>query len=498
MSTITARYPNTASWGQNKWEGPLLLEKNVYLSHTDENSGMILAGKISGPAGFATDGANARKNFTVALTNPDNEMTGKSTFDAITLNVPVDGALPDCMQEVECRGTRLVFQTPESNETYALPPVTFVGAGTVLHGKGTWKNALVKKDEGVLEYTSSIGADLLDVQGGSVRLAHPGPGLHEGVHVDAENGVGSLFNSDYLVTNNVATQLNWAYRCSTKDGWKPRMLATYSGYIWNRSGQTQRWTFAGSVFEGAIVYLDGKKVMQTYAYNNGDWKGANKATVDVKHGAHALTVKLYTTKNVNNGTWGGAYEAPKNEGWEWTARFGIVVDRQGRDSTSYRDYEKIADPGDGSFLTTTTNATYTSETGPVFTTMKFAPGTGIDLRDGIYGVPHLIGFPTVSSGSLTVKETWTIPADLLASDAGKVSVLDGALSFDEGAKIVLDFAAGRPALANGGTCVVAVAKDGVNRVPAVESAFAGYRLKRLSDGTSLLLRYDRGLTIVVR
>lgn len=459
---------------------------------------MILAGKISGPAGFATDGANARKNFTVALTNPDNEMTGKSTFDAITLNVPVDGALPDCMQEVECRGTRLVFQTPESNETYALPPVTFVGAGTVLHGKGTWKNALVKKDEGVLEYTSSIGADLLDVQGGSVRLAHPGPGLHEGVHVDAENGVGSLFNSDYLVTNNVATQLNWAYRCSTKDGWKPRMLATYSGYIWNRSGQTQRWTFAGSVFEGAIVYLDGKKVMQTYAYNNGDWKGANKATVDVKHGAHALTVKLYTTKNVNNGTWGGAYEAPKNEGWEWTARFGIVVDRQGRDSTSYRDYEKIADPGDGSFLTTTTNATYTSETGPVFTTMKFAPGTGIDLRDGIYGVPHLIGFPTVSSGSLTVKETWTIPADLLASDAGKVSVLDGALSFDEGAKIVLDFAAGRPALANGGTCVVAVAKDGVNRVPAVESAFAGYRLKRSSDGTSLLLRYDRGLTIVVR
>ena len=499
-SAIVARHDGTDSNGNNRWDGPIVLEKDVLLSHGDK-SGMILAGKIGGSAGFTTDGNDRRKNFTVSITNPENEMTGESVFDAITLKVPVDGALPESMAGVEFRGTHVVFQEPESNVVYSLPPAEFTGTGIVSRGYGTWKDSLVKKGDGLLEYTSMIGADLLDVQGGTVRFAHPAPGLHEGTTVvekDAQPTVGALFNSELLITNNVAGQLNWAYRCSTKDGWKPRMLATYSGYIWNRSGEFQNWTFAGCVFEGAKVFLDGKKVLETYAYNNGDWKGAKKATVEVGPGAHAFTVKLYTTSNVNDSNWGGAYPKPLNEGWVWTNKFGVVLDRQGRGSTNCEDYEKIADPGDGSLLTTSSNLLYTAETGPVFTAMKFAPGTGIDLRDGTYEVPHLIGWPSVSSGSLTVKEDWTLPANQIQDNGAKLAVADGKLTFAETAKVVIDVSEGRHSLESGSEFAVATASDGINRVPAVESSFPGYRLKMSAGGNALLLKYDNGLKVILR
>ena len=502
MSAITAGYNNSADTISkkdiNRWDGPIVLDRDVLLSHRDTNSGMVLAGKISGTGGLVRDDDNRRKNFTAFITNPENDFTGKSGFDAITLKLPVNGALPDSCERAEFRGTHLVFQTPESNVTYSLPPAEFVGSGVVSNGFGEWKDSLVKSGDGVLEYNSMIGAELLDVQGGSIRFPYAAPGLHEGAFVDAENGVSTLFNSDYLITNNVATQLNWAYRCGTKDGWKARMLTTYSGYIWNRSGEVQRWTFAACVFEGALVYLDGKKILESYAYNSGDWKGARKVTVEVPRGAHEFAVKMYTTSNVNDDTWGGAYAAPKNEGWEWKGRFGIVFDRQGRDSSNYADYEKIADPGDGSLLTLTKGDTYVAGTLPEFKTMRFAPGTGIDLRGGVYEVPHLAGWPTVSSGSLTVTQDWTLPGDMLLAENAKLTLADGCLTFTEGAKVKIDFSEGRQILGSGSEFVIATATDGIDGMPEVESSFPGFKLKKSQDGKSLLIKYDNSLKVILR
>ena len=192
----------------------------------------------------------------------------------------------------------------------------------------------------------------------------------------------------------------------------------------------------------------------------------------------------------------------------WQADLGLAIDRQGRGSTNYADYERLVDPGDGSFLTVVPgdaeNADGVIAHMPKFDHLKFTGGT-LDARGSDIAVPVLEGVDGAVTnsnayypgGSLTVGQKWRLSGYAMENKTLQVT---GKLRFAAGA--MLD-CADLAFLSRNGEHTLATATGGIDGMPAFDGKARGNKgwhlVKASADGVESLKFFWRlGTTIVIR
>ena len=133
----------------------------------------------------------------------------------------------------------------------------------------------------------------------------------------------------------------------------------YTGYLWNRSGTNETWTWAGSFDDKIRLTIDGNMLLD-HGFNS-----IGYANYTLTPGAHPIEIRF----GDNTGNVG------PDAGWA----SGIMYDRFGRGSTSAADYLVLEDDGTGFLLTTTLrDSAPTDLTDVIF---DVADGAAIDFAD---------------------------------------------------------------------------------------------------------------------
>ena len=288
-----------------------------------------------------------------------------------------------------------------------------------------------------------------------------------------------------------------AYCAGTTQGWTANTLWTYSGYIWNRTGTNETWTFASCILARGAVFLDGQKVVANESPSSSDsWGGVKQGSVLVAPGAHKLELRLHTT-SVTQYTYGGggafyndnlANKHGSEEGYAWAALSGVMLDRQGRQSHNVADYAKIKDDGDGELLTQTDAPDVVIST-PNFEVSTIVATNGaatVDLGGSAYGLKSVIGTPQFANATtVTVSETWT-----LTSLPPVPLSCDGALVFAPGSTLTLDGfkSPKRMGAAEGATEFTIATAGSIDGVPTLVCARPQWSLEKAAN--ALKLKYE--------
>lgn len=503
----------------NTYDGPVDLDKGRIIVTKVANAktpGASFSGKISGAHGIQSTEASA--GLTLRLTNAENDFEGGVSVDGSTLVVPVSGALP-------ADGGPLTLTTNAtlqlSQAVYALPNAFFAGLVTVdgEAASGSWRQVVTKAGEGQLEYNTYIGAPVLDLQGGTVKLpvartivtTNRIAGLKGGCQTYATSeAVKAAWGDTTVLFDDEQSHLTpeMAYRAGTTQSWEQYMLWTYSGYIWNRSSVAETWTFASCILARGSVYLDGQPVVVNESpASEGQTGGVKQGTVTVAPGAHKLEIRMHTTAvNQYTAGGGGAYYNAKlandhgtEKGYAWSSLSGIMLDRQGRGSHDVADYSKIVDAGDGDFLTQTDAQDVITKVVAQFDAIVATNGVStLDLNGQDYTVANVVGFPAFANcGTIVVTNALTVGRDAYAS---KAMTADGKVTFGEGAKVVVDFGGKFRPTAN--SVAILTAADGIEGEPAVEVADGvrgTFSLHKSVDGKTLCLDYQPdGMILIFR
>lgn len=129
---------------------------------------------------------------------------------------------------------------------------------------------------------------------------------------------------------------------------------------------------------------------------------------------------------------------------------------------------------------------------PAFGKMSFAPWTQFNLNGRDYTMSDLGGVPAVLGGNLTVTGKWTLSADEVRSEGGRMTV-DGQLTF--GAEAVLDLSPGF----RRGVNPIVTATGGIVGLPTLSQASVeqGWRLLPSPDGKSLSI-VRQGMILMIK
>lgn len=284
-------------------------------------------------------------------------------------------------------------------------------------------------------------------------------------------------------------------------------VVCYAGYLWNRSATNETWTFSGGFGTNYSLFQNWNR------YNCTSWNDIKTAQVEVKPGANYFQVTAYGTA-YRVLTREGAYMSPQGgndsnyKGWNWKTSdgvsAGIRVDRLGRASKDWSDYEPLEDPGDGSFLTYEQDGANTRRADYRFASLVAADDTSIDLFGNPLTVGTLTGAPAVTNSNachadaFTVTDAWTLPAASVV--AGKRLSVAGDLAFADG--VTLTVSGPKAFRGHAGDYVIAEATGTFTGLPSlnVDSVYATRMKLRLSaDGKRLLLTYvSPGMSVLVR
>ena len=459
----------------------------------------------------------------VSLLNPENSFVGTVTVDKGLLYVYEPGTLPQSADLVVSRSHALNYQLQKPNDVLeyygaeflspnpqTLGPLTFTSvadagtyhSGRIQGGCGTFSR-IDKLSPNTMEYYSGIGAPLLNVEEGAFKLPRgPAPGLWEGT-----NSVnGGVFSKDIATTNLIARGPNILnVPLLSHFGAKASSTATYTGYIWNRTGADASWKFAMGCEQYVRMDIDGVEAMRQYRKVNpvaGDPELDPEhkfQTVTLTPGPHLVHIRAYVNK---------LYFATNGVSI-WPKNFGFVYDKQNRDvpavvsDVDTNNFEIVQDPGDGSLFTRSIDEADL----PHFDEMRFARGTTFDLNGNAYVAGTLSGLPNVISSaedamaapSLTITNRFIVDAADIAYDPTlKISI--DAIEFGANAGVTVTNLA---TLARG-TYTLAEATNSEGVVVA-----AGFRqrckldsnkwdVKLSNDGKKLLLAPSPGFKISLR
>ena len=511
--SVDVRYAGGTDGTQNVYAGPVdLSAASVALARGSKitNAGMTFSGKVSGSGGFTTGAGDIYKNFTVHITNPENDFTGGAAFNESTLHLPVSGALPTDGGELLMKNGTVVLT---NTLAYALPSATFEGTGVVdgVSATGTWKDRLTKTGDGALLYNTCIGAPILDLRGGTFRMpaervtiiTNRTPGIYGGsqTYSSGTDAQGAWSGSEVFTNGTVYLSPTMAYKAGTNQGWENYMLWTYRGTIWNRSPTNEMWTFASCILMRGKVILDGNTVVVNEspagAGGNG---GVKQGSIEVSPGSHTIEIRMHTaTCSTSTLSGGGAYmntaianDHGSEAGYTWASYSGIMLDRLGRGSHNVVDYKTIIDSGDGDLLTLTDDEdTVIRHLPPTFEMIVATNGTvTLDMNGNDYEVKELVGFPTVvNCENFTVTNDWRLTALDTAT-------FDGAVEFAAGTTLTLE---GVTAPSAESEWTILTAADGVTGLPAIVAGTAKGKWSLSSDGASLKLTYrPKGIAVVIR
>ena len=490
-----------SSGGTSGWSGPVILEGSTALMCQNLWTWMVYWGPISGPgtiggksSGDSFGGYNCC-SVGLRLACPTNSFTGGVNLRYNILDLTTDGALPAAGGKLTAKGSTVKLT---GSGSYDLPAAEFTGTGVVYGARGAWRGSVVKKDAGELIYQSRVGSDLLDIQGGSVRLVASDKGLWEHLFVategeaaDRQNAVLALYNTRETPETVISTfpDLWYSSVYSTPKRWQDYSTLIYSGYIWNPSDADVKWTFCWCFDDYSKLYINDALVSE----QNG-WMTVVSKTVTLHPGANKLEFRCY---NLTGG--GGASGA--NGAWRESKGFAYHIG----ETTS-------KDPADYTAFTRETAAQYFTLTDgspeqthkflPQFTKVKLASGAVFDTAGYAYQLADVEGVGSFTNGSVIVTNGFSIAAADV--NAGKKLSVTGKLTFAEGAKVDI---AGEVDVTNRqvlnhkprGT-VIATATEGIVGLPVASDRLkaAHWETRLTSDGKSLELVYVNGLVLLLR
>ena len=422
--------------------------------------------------------------------------------------------------------------------TFDVGPFAFSGDCEIVGGLATGAvrsvmSALTKTGGGTLMVDASLdvpGETRID--GGTLKLGLPkvgNPGLGEGWFKCKRSGepdaVTTGYDSYYRQNAGTWNNANLGY-CSiwrregpaavlSRAEWFFWKHVHYHGYVWNRTDETVRWNVAGSVGRWSHLYIDGAEVVKPAS------DAIRVGTVELSPGAHEIEISLTATydstkDSIDSDKWfpGPSTGLSPENWWPWKT-CGIAYDPTGNTTslgstaaaanTAIRaSFLPFRDPGDGSLFTIdnkTPDQIDQTQYLPAFSNLVMAAGTTFDLNGNTrLSVPRLTGQPLVTNGTLTVCERWTLSASDLVNGVS-LSVKEGPIVFADGVVMDVDdpaalnaahgsFHAGR---------VIATADGGIYGMPSTSPAIGEkWLLEKSSDGKSLMLRYGKGLMLILK
>ena len=526
-NTMRATHGQWGSTNLAAWAGPVELVDGLLAVSGSRGSSFTYYNTISGAGGLYCS-----RGQQVVLANGGNTFTGEVRINTNRtegegeLRLFADGALP-----ANGSGAKLYDSSLDLAGycgTYHLPALMFdVGNGlteTFRGGTNGVVKSLRKIGVGTLDISAPVTVTgITEIAAGTLRVPYAHAGLIAGAQASVEPTYPSsqLSLIDTLVlTNRVALGADLAY--TDEDGywlrdqvtWGGRALFTYHGYLWNRSGETQNWTFALNISQGANVYLNGSAIANLYATDYRAKGFVKFKTIPVPPGANRLDLRIYSTGaygpsyDWNEYRKGYTYKKNSNDGEKlaWKPNFGLAIDMQGRETTNAVDYVAAIDPGDGSLLTVSEDGMDDGVAAvmPKFDHLKFTGGK-LDTRGSDITVPVLEGvngavtnsnayFP---GGSLTVGQKWIVSGAAMANKTLKVS---GKLKFAAGSVLEgTDLAL----LSRKAEHTLATATGGIEGMPAFDDNAPGNKGWRLVTVTengvgTLKLFWQLGTTVVIR
>lgn len=144
----------------------------IQLTHAKDH--LWVRGKITG-------GGLEVKRYTAGvcglyLGNPGNDFTNGVTVTGCSIHMVTNGALPSAGAALSLTNSAAVLH---SSEAYELPPLEAYGNCFVSNyvgatPSGTWRGSVRKTGTGTLTYNTLVGAPLLDVRGGTVKVVPTG------------------------------------------------------------------------------------------------------------------------------------------------------------------------------------------------------------------------------------------------------------------------------------------------------------------------------------
>jgi autotransporter-associated beta strand protein len=316
-------------------------------------------------------------------------------------------------------------------------------------GDGMGWRVVSDPGDGSILTTSSVNWDAAE----AARNAQPGqPGLFEGTVGGCGNSVepnpcdGGVQLTPRAANGFINVPDGNDQSATLPNGyvWWNYSSAVYSGYVWNRSGETQNWTFIQNLDDSCLIVIDGQTVLSGRL---GD-TATRIVTVPVTPGPHAFELRF----GQHTGAAGGSV-IPGS---------GFGIDLQGRHSTEVTNFTIPYAYGNGMpeiytegepFFTTTLNGYVEApssaveiEAGTLALRSDFMPGllfgevsgytnwvdmpatTTVDLKTSVanvYGSPgHGSTFTLVYSGTIWNRTdqdvTWSFMMDY--DDAGRLVI----------------------------------------------------------------------------
>ena len=523
--------PGTMSSGF-KWQGPVVLDgagTAPTFRGWNNLDGMIFSNYVSGAGGILA------RNATIQLANPTNSFAGSvgiyTDDPALTGNLVLwhPWSLPTTCAGLFVTNAAL---TLVSHERYDLPQATVhVKGGTNMvfsGGSGGFAPSFRKSGPGRLDMDNPLTVTgRAEVVEGTLKFSrYARAGLVAGRYLALDRTSFDLPATRHWTSISTAahdtavTLTNWVEcvpECLTKnsaplgcipadtpytDTVKPGVIVMFNGYIWNRSGETRQWTFAGGAGSHLNVWIDSTKLNRYTEYRTGV-----KTTLNISPGAHRLRITSY------NGGTPPRYVDPAgttftNMSWKINSSLGagFRYDPQGRDSTDYRDYLVLGDPGDGSLLTVSNDDSMTDvQDEPSFWTLRLGTGATLDTFGNGIVVGDLEGLGTVTNSNayyvhpLTVTNSWKVSAaDVVSGGALRMHV---PLAFADGAKFVPENLESFPRSSKV-PLVLCTADEPIEGMPVFDSeandTTSKWRLEKSADGRTIRFCYSSGFVITYR
>ena len=522
----------------NRWDGPVSVASIVATAFGARAKPFNVTGVISGEGGFAATGGGYFQ-----LSNPNNSFMGGISAAGVTgpgdLNVTGGVSVVYTSNKSAITSGNII---PLSGGPISIKNATFGLYGErrslqftdlVAEGKcvvtgisaTTSFKSLTKKADGPLTVFGPVKVlGATEIQGGTLRFgSRVAPsGLtwyHQYQNAGDVNGTSVL--SGVACQGVELTGARYAY-----DDWLGTDGANgaathnqchyYEGYIRipGEEGADVTCNFVTCIARNIYVRINGKEVA---------WVNDNKSrkSTDLKYKkcvvADPVTLKagwqpiLIFMGNSWNGTVGPiTCDTPT-----WPKNFGLGVDWQARCEANTDNYQKLLDPGDGSFLRPIAATVGKASVDPTPYRMTFAGAVGfgqgavLDVNDTApytpVTVPELKGMPTIRNGEVKVTgTTWTLRASDFVDGGAPLTVESGAkLTFAPGTTIAFegDFAALAHRGDNRIRHVLSSAGGGtIENLPSVSRQIDGtdWYLRTSADGKSIDLIHEKGLTILLR
>ena len=423
----------------NDWAGPVVFEGNVYGGYQSDMT-VRFSGPVSGNGTYKWTGG------WVALYNPTNTYTGTwqcaNSQDVGGLVLNNTGSVTTAAQMIDMRGGSVLKLN--ASEPYDLPRLNFQGAKNLSVVGGCGRAAsLAKSGASVLELGGSVCVTgVTEIAEGTIKIAGTvpfgKPGLWYGLHLCSGDGDdtfskvwwGRTLFKDGGVTNSPF----YAYHDTTD-----RMtvgsgsVATFSGYIWNRSNEAVTWTICAHVQTGIFVYLNNTKTTgsstECAIMQNGD---ARKfANITLNPGYNLFEVRLYRASPY-------APHCYPNQ-VDWPSKSGLMY-AIGADKTEPAEFRRFEDPGDGSLFTcdlTPRSGLDASLCRATLDNLKLSGGM-LDLNDREITAASktLSGYGEITNGVFKLTEEWLITG--ASVQGGGLNFKDADFIFGENAVIRVD------------------------------------------------------------